>query len=90
MDSNAYDKGGHQHSYKVEQRDGRDYIRLATTGGVLGPNSGAAFDHVVWVTVDDEGAHFANLKMSGILDKTGRIPLGGEDLCLQREECQAN
>lgn len=55
---------------------------------MLSPNSGAAFDHVVWVTVDDEGALFA--KMSGFLDKTGRIPVGGEDLCLQFEDCEMN
>ena len=52
-----------------------------------GSKSGAAFDHVVWVTVDDDGAHIANLKMSGILNKTGEIPLDGETRCLERHDC---
>jgi hypothetical protein len=25
----------------------------------------------------------ANLRMSGIFDKTGKIPLNGEDICLE-------
>ncbi len=65
---------GHRHALKHTERFGRDYIRLATTGGVLLPNNGPAFDHLVWVTVDDTGADIALLKMSGILDKTGEIP----------------
>ena len=53
---------------------------LDTTGGVQVPESNTSWDHLVWVTVDDEGAHIANLKMSGILDKTGEVPLGGAEL----------
>ena len=78
---------GHRHAYKHERRDGRDYIQLATTGGVFLPRYGPSFDQLVWVTVDDDGAHIANLKMSGILDKTGLIPLGGDDRCLRGKDC---
>ncbi len=74
---------GHRHGYQHEQRNGRDYIRLATTGGVFLSKYGPSFDHLVWVTVDKDGAHIANLKMSGILDKTGSVPLDGGDRCLQ-------
>ena len=44
-------------------------------------------DQVVLVTVDDQGADIANLLMSGILDKTGHIPLHGDDICFELEEC---
>ena len=44
-------------------------------------------DHMVLVTVDDDGAHIANLLMSGILDKTGRIPLNGDDRCFEAALC---
>ena len=44
-------------------------------------------DHVMLVTVDKEGANIVNLKMSGILDKTGYIPLGGDDVCLEFADC---
>ncbi|MFT4769967.1 MAG: 3',5'-cyclic AMP phosphodiesterase CpdA [Glaciecola sp.] len=78
---------GHRHSYRHTVRNGRDYIRLATTGGVFLPDSGSSMDHLVWVTVDKSGAYIANLKMSGILDKSGKRPLNGEDLCLNPEDC---
>ncbi|WP_439101381.1 metallophosphoesterase family protein [Congregibacter sp.] len=80
---------GHRHNYKLETRKGRDYIRLATTGGVFLPDAGLSMDQVVWVTVDNAGAHIANLKMSGILDKSGKRPLNGEALCLDPKDCPA-
>ncbi|MEM7431921.1 MAG: metallophosphoesterase family protein [Pseudomonadota bacterium] len=65
---------GHRHALKHTERNGRDYIRLATTGGVPLPGNGPTFDHVVWVTVDATGADIALLQLSGILDKTGNTP----------------
>ncbi len=44
-------------------------------------------DHVVLVTVDNQGVDVANLWMSGILDKTGHIPLDGDDVCFEMEAC---
>jgi len=78
---------GHIHAYKHIERHGRDYIRLATTGGVWFPDRGPAIDHVMLVTVDSQGADIANLRMSGILDKTGHIPLDGDDVCFELEAC---
>jgi len=78
---------GHIHAYKHIERHGRDYIRLATTGGAWFPDRSPSMDHVMLVTVDDEGADIANLLMSGILDKTGHIPLDGDDVCFELEVC---
>ena len=78
---------GHVHAYGYEERNDRDYIRLATTGGVQLPGHGRRVDHVTLVTVDDQGADIANLLMSGILDKTGHIPLDGDDVCFELEAC---
>jgi hypothetical protein len=78
---------GHIHAYKHIERHGRDYIRLATTGGVWFPERRPAIDHFLLVTVDNQGADIANLKMSGVLDKTGRIPLEGDDVCFELEAC---
>jgi 3',5'-cyclic AMP phosphodiesterase CpdA len=79
---------GHQHTYRHMKRKGRDYIRLATTGGVQMPENGRSMDQVVLITVDDEGVDIANLLMAGILDKTGHIPLGGEALCFESAVCE--
>ena len=74
---------GHVHSYLHEQRLGRDYIRLGTTGGAHAPGNPAAIDHVTLVTVSDAGSDIANLRMSGIFDKTGEIPMKGKEICLE-------
>lgn len=39
------------------------------------------------VTVSESGADIANLLMEGILDKTGHIPLGGDDVCFELAIC---
>jgi len=78
---------GHVQAYAYRQRHGRDYIQLATTGGEQFPELGRSADHVTLVTVDDEGVDIANLLLSGILDKTGHIPLEGDDLCFEMSVC---
>ena len=55
---------------EVLQRDGRDYITTATSGAINLPRPGA-MDHVVWVTMTNEGPKIVNLLMNGIMDKKG-------------------
>ncbi|MFO7957774.1 MAG: sugar-binding protein [Candidatus Brocadiia bacterium] len=60
---------GHHHTYSREVRDGREHYMLATTGGaseLAGPGAGR-FDHVVWVTMTDDGPRLANLPLDGVL-----------------------
>ena len=78
---------GHVHAYQYQQRNGNDYIRLATTGGAQLPANGRSMDHVTLVTVDDNGVDIANLVLDGILDKTGNIPLNGNELCFESTRC---
>jgi predicted phosphodiesterase len=67
---------GHKHQYAFKEKSGRKYIRLATTGG-LSEVKGAAvtrndairlgkFDHIMWVTMREEGPRIANLTLDGI------------------------
>ncbi len=62
---------GHRHRYvKYEQNNGK-YFVLATTGGgssLRGTRFGE-FDHVVWVTMTDDGPIIANLLLEGIWDE---------------------
>jgi len=74
---------GHLHSYRYQQRYGQDYIRLGTTGGSHTAGDPMAIDHVTMVTVSEKGTGIANLRMSGIFDKKGNIPLNGDELCLE-------
>lgn len=78
---------GHHHSYAYQERLGRDYVRLGTTGGVHLGDDPNGFDHVTLVTVSSEGVDIANLRLDGILDKHGKIPAGGEALCFQTAVC---
>jgi hypothetical protein len=59
---------GHHHTYKVSTVDGFSYYSLATTGGessLSGPADGQ-FDHLVWVTMADDGPRIANLMQDGV------------------------
>jgi 3',5'-cyclic AMP phosphodiesterase CpdA len=61
---------GHHHTYGKFTRFENRYYKLGTTGGgssLAGPGSGQ-FDHVVWVTMADEGPLMANLMLDGIYD----------------------
>ena len=78
---------GHVQAFGYEERNGRDYIRLATTGGEQFPMAGRSADHVTLVTVDEGGVDIAHLLMSGILDKSGRVPLDGEAVCFEQSAC---
>ena len=63
--------GGNNHEYIHYERNNRDYIQVATTGGmsrVRGPEYGE-FDHLVWVTMTDEGPRITNLMLDGLYDK---------------------
>jgi hypothetical protein len=77
---------GHVHRYSHAEREGRDYITLGTTGGEWADTEvPGAFDHIMWVTMTRDGPSIANLRLDGVLDKTGKIPAGGDKLCLSRK-----
>jgi hypothetical protein len=78
---------GHYHSYSHAERYGRDYMTLGTTGGSQSATNDSAFDHITLVTVDDDGPSIATLRLDGILDKTGQLPLDGADRCFQASRC---
>ncbi len=59
---------GHRHRYVKYDRNNGKYIMLATTGGgsrLRGPELGE-FDHVVWVTMTEEGPLLANIELAGV------------------------
>ena len=78
---------GHLHTYSHTIRNSRDYIMLGTTGGSQSSSSEMSFDHVTLVTMTANGPSIANVRLDGILDKTGHIPAGGDTLCFQASAC---
>jgi predicted MPP superfamily phosphohydrolase len=80
---------GHEHVYDYRQRHGRDYIQLATTSGEQFPDLGMSEDHVTLVTVSGDEVDIATLMLSGIRDRTGSIPLSGDEVCFAAADCAA-
>ncbi len=78
---------GHEHAYQHQLRNGRDYIRLGTTGGVQFAHKPLSVDHVTLVSVSGNEVDIANIRLSGLFDKTGRIPAGGDALCFDPLSC---
>jgi 3',5'-cyclic AMP phosphodiesterase CpdA len=60
----------HTHTYDYDQRDGHDYITTATSGAMNVVRPGA-MDHVVWVTMTDQGPKIVNLLLNGMMEKQG-------------------
>ncbi len=60
--------GGHFHGYSRSEVNGHIYYGLATTGGAsaLSGVADGEFDHVVWVTMTDQGPRLVNLMLDGM------------------------
>ncbi|NUM55911.1 MAG: metallophosphoesterase [Candidatus Hydrogenedentes bacterium] len=66
---------GHRHNYMKFERHSHKYFVFATTGGSSKLRGVAAgeFDHVIWVTMMNDGPRIANLLLDGILDENVRV-----------------
>ena len=74
---------GHFHSFSHRIKNGKDYIILGTTGGSQGKDDINSFDHITLVRMAKEKPIITHLRMDGILDETGHIPLNGDSLSFQ-------
>lgn len=70
---------GHTHNYRHGVVDGRDHVRLGSTGGVrMASTPDGDFDHVSWVSMTPSGPTVANLVLDGVLGVEGGVdPLKG-------------
>lgn len=73
---------GHEHSMQYEQKQGMDFMMLGTTGGYQNPENLQAFDHVTLIRMAEEPV-ITHLRLDGILNKKGNIPLGGDTINFQ-------
>jgi hypothetical protein len=67
---------GHVHRYQKFVRQGMNYYQLATTGGgsrLRGVRYGE-FDHIVWVTMKNDGPVLANVMLDGVYPENLSIP----------------
>ena len=75
----AHAFGGHAHRYSRSEVNGHVYYRLATTGGGsdLSGIANGQFDHLVWVTMADQGPQITNLMLDGIWGDDPVAEIGG-------------
>jgi hypothetical protein len=58
---------GHEHYFNYTRRRDRDYVTMATTGGIWLTEGGGSFDHIAWVTMTDRGPLITNIALCGLL-----------------------
>ena len=63
---------GHTHYYTHDVIDGRDYINMATTGGIRQHNGPGTLDHTMIVTLTDDGPVYANERFTGLMNIDGQ------------------
>jgi len=64
---------GHMHYYKYEQRNGHDYITVGPAGASMHHEGPGNVDHVLWITMKDEGPEIAQITLEGLFDRKGRV-----------------
>jgi 3',5'-cyclic AMP phosphodiesterase CpdA len=70
---------GHEHSYYHETRSGNDHVQMGTTGGEFTPKTrGEYMDHILWVTLRKDEPAMINLKLEGMVSRTGEPVLDSE------------
>ncbi len=63
---------GHLHYYDIEKRNDRDYITMGPAGASWHKDGGGNVDHILWVTMKNDGPEIAKITMDGIYDRQGR------------------
>lgn len=63
---------GHLHYYNYTQRNGHDYITMGPVGASWHKNGPGNVDHILWVTMKDDGPDIAMVTLDGIWDRQGR------------------
>lgn len=74
---------GHYHSFSYEKKGRNAYLMLGTTGGAQNEKDPNSFDHVTWVKMTNGIPKMSHLRMDGILNEQGQIPLNGDTLSFQ-------
>lgn len=63
---------GHEHYYEHQERAGRDYVVMGTTGGIWLQDGPGRVDHLLWMTVGENEPTFANIEIEGVFGLSGR------------------
>ena len=64
----------HLHYYGYDNINGIEYITMGPAGASFHHEGPGNVDHMMWVTVTDDGPEMANIALKGIFDRKGLDP----------------
>jgi len=65
---------GHLHYYDYDNIDGFEYITMGPVGASFHHEGPGNVDHIMWVTMTDEGPQMGNIALKGLFDRRGLDP----------------
>ena len=65
---------GHLHYYNYDYIDGHEYITMGPAGASFHQDGPGNVDHIMWVTMTDEGPKMGNIALKGLFDRKGLDP----------------
>jgi hypothetical protein len=65
---------GHLHYYDYDSINGREYITIGPAGASWHHDGPGNVDHIMWVTMTDDGPQMANIALKGVFDRKGLDP----------------
>ncbi len=65
---------GHLHYYDYDEIGGHEYITMGPAGASFHQEGPGNVDHIMWVTMTDEGPRMGNIALKGLFDRKGLDP----------------
>ena len=65
---------GHLHYYDYDKIDGHEHITMGPVGASFHHEGPGNVDHIMWVTMADDGPQIANIALKGLYDRKGLDP----------------
>jgi len=65
---------GHLHYYDYDNIDGVEYITMGSAGASFHHEGPGNVDHIMWVTMTNDGPQMGNIALKGLFDRKGLDP----------------
>lgn len=65
---------GHLHYYDYDNIDGYEHITMGPAGASFHHEGPGNVDHIMWVTMTEDGPEIANIALKGVFDRKGLDP----------------
>jgi hypothetical protein len=65
---------GHLHYYDYDNIDGYEHITMGPAGASFHHEGPGNVDHIMWVTMTDDGPQMGNIALKGLFDRKGLDP----------------